>query len=254
MTPIDRQTDRQTKMAALSMSKSTRWAFTLQYDPEIYGLLDQFVHKPSLVPAWKDIIAEIGWQDEIAPTTGQQHRQGYIRTVRQCRLSQMKKILETAHFEVARDWLALKQYCSKADTRDPSGNVVKFVQPNKFGISQLLIRIASVLLEHGHTDHDDHQSTMYWYHDNQSKQYWTLASFLLEEDPELAGIIGQPLPQNLWKNCRATWIKLAQSQAEEAPSEAISITASPLPEFNSSDLGINAHPPQSYAPLQADSS
>lgn len=210
----------------MSTAKSTRWAFTLHYDVEEYSRLDMFVQKPSTMPDWKDIIAEIGWQDEIAPTTGQQHRQGYIRTVRQCRLSQMKKILDGAHFEIARDWLALKQYCSKIDTRDPSGNVVKFTQPNKFGVSQLLIKFALTLIEHGHLEHTDYKSTLYRFCDDAGKQYWTLASFLLEEDPELAGLIGQPMPQNLWKNCRATWIKLAEAQVEN---EAISITASPSP-------------------------
>lgn len=234
-------------MSALNISmstmKSTRWAFTLHYDPEEYATLDMFVQKPSTVPAWKDLIAEIGWQDEIAPTTGQQHRQGYIRTVRQCRLTQMKKIMDSAHFEIARDWLALKQYCNKADTRDPSGNVVKFTQPNRYGISQLLIKFASTLIEYGHTDHDDFKSTLYRACDDAAKQYWTLAAFLLEEDPELAGLIGQPMPQNLWKNCRSTWIKLAEAQAEDlgVEKEAISITASPPPEIIFSEQSINAN-------------
>lgn len=236
------------------MSKSTRWSLTVQYDPVYYADMDAFIAAPKSMPAWNEIIAELGWQDEIAPTTGQHHRQGYLRTVRQVRLSQLKKIMPTAHFEVAKDWLALKAYCSKTDTRDPSGNIVKFTQPNKLGVSQLLIKLAHVLLEHGHTDHTDHESTLYRFCDNATKQYWTLASFLIEEDPELAGFLGQPMPQNLWKNCRATWIKLALATDHEVQSEAISITASPSPEFNSPDLSINAHPPCVEAPLQINTS
>jgi len=213
------------------MSKSTRWSITVQYDPMYYADMDAFVANPKSMPVWNEIIAELGWQDEIAPTTGQQHRQGYLRTVRQVRLTQLKKLMPTAHFEIAKDWLALKQYCQKTDSRDPSGNLVKFTQPGKYGVSQLLIKIAHILLEHGHTDHTDHESTLYRYCDNVGKQYWTLASFLIEEDPDLAGFLGQPMPQNLWKNCRATWLKLALAQEEGVQSEAISITASPPSEF-----------------------
>jgi len=83
----------------------------------------------------------------------------------------------------------------------------------------LLTKLASLLIEHGHTDVDNYESTLYRYYDNPAKQYWTLAAFILEEDPELAGLVGQPLPQNLWKNCRATWLKLAEN-------ESISITDS----------------------------
>lgn len=206
-------------MTALGMNKSTRWSITVQYDPFYYADMDKYVSDPKSMPTWNEIIAEIGWQDEIAPTTGQQHRQGYVRTVRQVRLAQLKKLMPTAHFEVAKDWLALKKYCSKDDTRDPSGNVVKFTSNTKYSVAQLLTKLASLLIEHGHTDVDNHESTLYRFYDNPARQYWTLASFILEEDPELAGLVGQPLPQNLWKNCRATWLKLAEN-------ESISITDS----------------------------
>lgn len=203
--------------------KSTRWQFTLQYDPLFYADLDEFVQDPSKNPKWKELIAEIGWQDEIAPTTGQHHRQGYLRTVRQCRMAQVKTVLPTAHLEIAKDWLALKQYCCKKESRDPSGNVVKFTAPQRLSVAGLLIKIASYLIEYGHVNPDDHSSPLYRFHDDKSRQYWVIAGFLLEEDPELAGLIGQPLPQNLWKNTRATWINLALAGVE-GQTESISIT------------------------------
>lgn len=230
-------------MAALSMSKSTRWSITVQYDPFYYADMDAFVADPKKMPTWNEIIAEIGWQDEIAPTTGQHHRQGYLRTVRQVRMTQLKKLMPTAHFEIAKDWLALKQYCQKTDSRDPSGNVVKFTSNTKYSIAQLMIKFATLLIEHGHVDVDDYQSTLYRYCDNTAKQYWTLASFILEEDPELAGLVGQPLPQNLWKNCRSTWLKLAET-------EAISITDSvQTPGDKISAESINAQQPKLEAQI-----
>jgi len=39
----------------------------------------------------------------------------------------------------------------------------------------------------------------------------------------MAGLVGQPLPQNLWKNLRHTWLKLAAAERSEAEG-AISIT------------------------------
>ncbi len=126
-------------MSALSMSKSTRWSITVQYDPLYYADMDAFVANPKSMADWNEIIAEMGWQDEIAPTTGQHHRQGYLRTVRQVRMSQLKKLMPTAHFEVAKDWLSVKSNtCQKTDSRDPSGNLVKFTQPSRYGVSQLL--------------------------------------------------------------------------------------------------------------------
>jgi len=134
--------------------KTTRWAFTLHYDPLYYADLDAFVANPKAEPTWAELIAEIGWQDEIAPTTGQQHRQGYLRTVRQVRLTQIKKLMPTAHFEPAKDWMALKAYCQKTDTRDPSGNIVKFKAPSKITVAQLCTKLAAYLLEHESSDDD----------------------------------------------------------------------------------------------------
>jgi len=76
-------------------------------------------------------IAEWGWQDEVAPDTGRKHRQGYFRTFRQMRFSQITKILPGIHIEVARNWQALLNYCKKKETRDENGTVVNVVNANK---------------------------------------------------------------------------------------------------------------------------
>lgn len=191
------------------MAKSTRWAFTVQYEPLVYEDMDAYIAKPHKDHPW-DIVAEIGWQDEIAPTTGQKHRQGYLRTVRQTRLAQVKKLLPTAHFEIAKDWLALKQYCKKLESKDPSGNTISYVNPNKpLTISQLLLKMATYTVDDFGSD-----NPLDRFYGDEKKQYWAIARQMLMEDPELAHIIGQPLPQNLWRNTRHVWIKLAEQESE----------------------------------------
>jgi len=69
-------------------------------------------------------VAEWGWQDEICPDTSRSHKQGYLRTKSQVRFSALRKILPGIHLEIAKDWNALKQYCSKSDTRNPDGEQV----------------------------------------------------------------------------------------------------------------------------------
>lgn len=92
--------------------KSSRWSMTV-YE-EQYKLLE---HMPPDVAEW-------GWQDEVCPDTQRSHKQGYLRTKSQMRFSALRKILPGIHLEIAKDWNALKQYCTKSDTRDPNGEQV----------------------------------------------------------------------------------------------------------------------------------
>jgi len=101
----DRQTD--------SQVKSTRWQMTVQV-PQ-YDLLK------TMPPG----IAEWGWQDEISPSTGNPHKQGFCRTQTQMRRKQLSELLPGVHVEVARDWNKLINYCRKSDTRDPNGEQVR---------------------------------------------------------------------------------------------------------------------------------
>lgn len=102
--------------------KTTRWQFTA-YE-------NQYNQLEAIPPG----IAEWGWQDEICPDTERKHRQGYMRTTSQQRLSAMVKLFPGIHFEMARNWEALKQYCSKEETRDPNGEAVHVTNntPTKF--------------------------------------------------------------------------------------------------------------------------
>lgn len=86
-------------------AKGTRFSITVF--PEQYRYFTQIPH----------IVAEWGWNTEIAPTTGKEHRQMYLRTHQQQRVSAIMKLFPGAHIEIARDWPALVNYCKKAESR-----------------------------------------------------------------------------------------------------------------------------------------
>lgn len=115
--------------------KTTRWAFTA------------YEHQYPLIEAKHDLIAEIGWQDEICPETGRKHRQGFLRTVRQVRFSQLRSLLPGLHIEQAKNWTALQKYCKKEATRDPDGSqVVKTYEP-PWALHDLLQSVAFQLIQ-----------------------------------------------------------------------------------------------------------
>ncbi len=93
---MDRQ-DRQT-------DKTTRWAFTA-YEAQ----WDLFKTMPECIAEW-------GWQTEKCPDTERLHYQGFLRTKRQVRFSQMKKDFPGVHIEVAKNWQALMNYCKKSES------------------------------------------------------------------------------------------------------------------------------------------
>lgn len=89
------------------MASARRWCFT-EHDVD-----DQDPH------TWlKDGVKYIHWQLEEAPGTGKEHYQGFIVFDKQKRLTAVKKISPTAHWEVMKGTLSQNlTYCSKAETR-----------------------------------------------------------------------------------------------------------------------------------------
>lgn len=93
-----------------------RWSMTV-YE-EQWHLLAQM---PPQVRAW-------GWQDEICPTTGRPHRQGYIHT-KQITFKSLQPFLKGVHLEGipygakgkngGDRWAGLLAYCKKDETRAP---------------------------------------------------------------------------------------------------------------------------------------
>lgn len=119
-------------------TKTTMWSITV-YEGQ-FELLKQ------MPPG----IAEWGWQDELCPDTGREHKQGYMRTTAQHRYKgehpadSVKRLLPGVHIEACgwknpdkprlQSWAALKNYCQKKDTRMEGGENVHQINsiPSKY--------------------------------------------------------------------------------------------------------------------------
>jgi len=116
-------------------TRTSKWAFTA-FEPQ----WPLFENMPP-------IVADAGWQIEVAPETGKRHYQGYIQTLSTQRFAAMKKAFPGVHLEVAKNWKALIAYCNKKDTAVPGSQVVykndnKFM--NKFQFMEYLMKEVSL--------------------------------------------------------------------------------------------------------------
>lgn len=216
-TPIETQPTHQ----PMADNKYTRYQFTAfegQYD-----IIDN---------ADKDFFKLIKWQDEIAPDTGRKHRQGCLATHRPVRPSAVRNKLPGVHIEPARNWAALLLYCAKEESRDVSGSsmTIEYKAPPKLG--ELLLRMGEMawdnhlsreaLIEMGNPPTRHHWSVL---DKNEIKEeYWDIVNEIIYTEPNLIGILAQPLPQNAWLHTRQTWIKKAEEALERASPESNSIT------------------------------
>lgn len=129
----------------MSQDKSTRWAFT--------AFEGQYPCIDAIAKDGNDLIAEIGWQDEICAKTNKKHRQGYVRTVRQVRFSQLSAVMVGVHLERAKDWDRLVKYCRKEATRDASGSQVHVTYQRPMRLHEILESVAE---EYFMTERDKH--------------------------------------------------------------------------------------------------
>lgn len=176
-------------------AKSTRWVFTA-YEAQ-WPLFD------SMPP----IVAEWGRQTEKCPDTQRLHYQGYLRTSRQVRLSQLKGIFPGVHFEIARNWNASKNYCKKSETAVP-GTQVNMVNPARaMTMAQALTRIA-------HYAYDiEHQKGTDKYYDAVKLEYWYAVNEILRDEPDAVGIYTQPQYERAWTRTRETWIEKSEEES-----------------------------------------
>ncbi|ALE29659.1 replication associated protein, partial [Lake Sarah-associated circular virus-20] len=187
--------------------KSTRWAFTA-YETQ-YPILDA-LHKQS-----SELIAEIGWQDEICPKTGKHHRQGYVRTVRQVRFSQLREIMPDIHLEKAKNWEALINYCQKSATRDLSGAMVsaKFERPLR--LHEMLIDVAHHIYL-SHRPGTKHAVCL----DRQTDRQILLSylreysAALVSAHPEYAVVLVRQDARDAWCNYIEVWMHKAEQREE----------------------------------------
>lgn len=186
----------------MSEGKSQRWAFTAyEQDWECYKVMPE-------------IVAEWGWQEEICPKTQRPHYQGYMRLKRQVRLAQLKKIFPTTHFEIARDWNALVQYCKKTETA-VEGTQHHDVGTKYISMSEALIRVA---INRSDIDYSSCQTTedfkrRYIY------EYDEAVGKLLRGDPDLIGLYSQPQYERAYCKWRSVWVEKAEERLAKEQSE-----------------------------------
>lgn len=184
--------------------KSTRWQFTA------------FEEQYPVIEARHELIVEIGWQDEVAPDTGRRHRQGYLRTARQVRFSQLKEVLPGVHLEKAKNWEALKNYCHKLETRDPSGNQVQRLYERPLRLHEILIEVARQYLfekESGLWSMEDPYRI-----DRQTDRQTLLKALvvysrpLVHQHPEYGVVLSRQDARDAWANYIEVWLAKAESQ------------------------------------------
>lgn len=178
--------------------KSQRWAFTA-YEQD----WDCFRVMPEIVAEW-------GYQEEMCPTTGRKHYQGYMRLKRQARLAQLKKIFPTTHFEIAKNWDALVNYCKKEETRVDGGQQRHEVSTRYLSMSDALIKVAAVAerIDISRYDDEDRKRRAI------VNEYDVAVAVLLRTDANLIGIYSQPQYERAYVKWRQVWIEYADRQTD----------------------------------------
>lgn len=192
----------------MSDARTTRWQFTAFEDQ--WTLIDNAVAE--LVSGNEQPFRMIKYQTEECPDTGKKHYQGCIQTIRQMRFAAIRKLLPGIHIEKARNWQALLQYCQKTDSKVSGGKEVSVetsYRPRK--IHEVLIELAQIHLDMEDLRQYDKEGNKEETVRQPDNGYWEVAQVYLYRHPEMAGLIGQPMPQNLWKNARSVWIDLAKA-------------------------------------------
>lgn len=182
----------------METSKSQRWAFTA-YEQD----WDCFKVMPELVAEW-------GWQEEECPETKRHHYQGYMRLKRQARLAQLKKIFPTTHFEIAKNWDALVNYCKKTETA-VDGTQRYEVGTKYLSMSDALIQVATNRpdIDFSNCESTEDYKRLYIY------EYDTAVGVLLRRDPNLIGIYSQPQYERAYTKWRSVWVEKADEIKEK---------------------------------------
>jgi len=204
------QTARQT-------DKTTRWQFTAYEDQ--FPIIDAIEREIDRAKEWDSITWKLlKYQTEICPDTGRKHRQGALQTAKQMRFNAMSRLLPGIHLEHCRNWNALLKYCEKTDTRDSTERRVdKFTESRPIRIDELMHEFAMIWWDYntcglcGYLDGEDENRQEHKKCEVKftNPGYWQLANVFINTYPHLSGLVAQPMPQNLWKNTRTTWLNKA---------------------------------------------
>lgn len=197
----------------METAKATRWAFTA------------YEQQWELFKAMPPIVAEWGWQEEVCPDTQRHHYQGFLRTDRQVRLSQLKKALPGVHLEIARNWDALKSYCKKEETA-VDGTQRHETVSKSLTMAQALRRVAEVRPPSDNSRLELIEDFRQAY----IREYELAVATLLREDPNLIGLYSQPQYERAYVKWRNVWVELAESektdrQTDKTPDEEDALAA-----------------------------
>jgi len=186
--------------------KTSRWAFTA-YQTQ----WDLF----KVVP---DIVAEIGWQTEVCPDTQREHYQGFIRTKRQVRFAQIRKIYPGVHVEPAKNWEALLNYCRKSDTAVAGSQVLMEAPKAKtpLTMAQALTMLAANVpyVQYDWSEMDEKKIKQI-----KDDLFWKAVENTVRYDLDLVGLFTQPQYHRAFINLKQVWLEAAISTLEYADDE-----------------------------------
>lgn len=177
-------------------------------------MYEQHFHYLESMP---EIVAEWGGQKEQCPTTGNIHVQGYFRTKRQCRFSQVQKVFPGVHIEVARDWNKAKNYCKKSETAIEGSQFHKQSEGQGMSMAQAMHRLAArgPLPEAPPPDERSVKEREAWRTKQLTEDFWERVNKLLEEDENLIGVYTQPQYLRAWLATGSYWIDRQTDRQEE---------------------------------------
>lgn len=192
-----------------------------------------------------DLVKEWGWQEEICPETNRHHYQGYILTVRQVRLSQLVKQFPGVHFEVARDWLKLKNYCRKTDTAVPDSQVHQVSDRQYLNMHSAFILLGKEYAE----NREEYLEDLLLYtktgtaKDPDIFEYKWLSRRLVDKQPQDVAVYSNPQFQRAWIDYGRTFKRLALDALEVEELVPDSITREPSePYLEGDDINVFISP------------
>lgn len=177
--------------------KSTWWSVTA-FNDEI-----QLLEKGE----FPDYVQRVYGGKEECPETKKIHFQGAVQCRRQVRLTQLKKWLPTAHFEIAHNKEALKKYAMKEETaigpKTERQNEVELIT-----VEKLMYKLADewdndIYAEYLEQCKDDVKEAF-------KSAYWHTARSILSSYPEyrkVCHLFARADVITLWDRTRGVWLK-----------------------------------------------
>lgn len=188
--------------------KSTWWSVTAFGDEIPLLELTEF----------PEFVSKVHGGREECPETKREHFQGAIQCRRQVRLSQLKSWLPRAHFEPARDKLALKKYVMKAETATGEKKTVDNMVQH-ISMESLMVKMARYWDEEAYIeDWNKTENTKLSF----KSSYWTMVNLILEDCPEyrkVCQLFARSDTISLWEHTRVTWMRVEETYSITSPIE-----------------------------------